>query len=311
MTFAPDIRRDRQSVRRIRSIYIRVHGWESRSCQKEDRRKMDAAEVQNQSRIFFVKLCLFINSDTVHFSLGSNEACQIMSNILKANNSDTSYLHSPKNIQDSISLKNIPPQLQPAVPSSSSSTEEKTMAMTNPIPSTLPTEAEAAVLITHLSASMECNAAAAAAADTQVQDATNATPDPSIVWRTSEEPETRLRSKSRSTPPSGNGSEQEQDGSSVAYKRVKRPNPFARLSTQPRWHNQSYMLFLALRQHPERSLPRTELIKAALAMDKKISDELNLPKVFRGKVRQLPLCLFIVWVWWKKTDKLLSIYRYV
>ncbi|KAF7727065.1 hypothetical protein EC973_008028 [Apophysomyces ossiformis] len=57
----------------------------------------------------------------------------------------------------------------------------------------------------------------------------------------------------------------------------------SRSPTQPRWHNQSYMLFLALRQHPDRCLPRTDLIKAALALDKKISEERNLPKVFRGK----------------------------
>ncbi|KAI8085759.1 uncharacterized protein B0P05DRAFT_569975 [Gilbertella persicaria] len=57
----------------------------------------------------------------------------------------------------------------------------------------------------------------------------------------------------------------------------------SRSSTQPRWHNQSYMLFLALRQHPEKSLPRRELIQAALALDKKISAELSLPKVFRGR----------------------------
>lgn len=54
---------------------------------------------------------------------------------------------------------------------------------------------------------------------------------------------------------------------------------------QPRWQTQSYMVFLALRQHPARCLPRTELIKAALEMDKKISEERGLPRVFRGKVR--------------------------
>ncbi|KAI8377628.1 uncharacterized protein BYT42DRAFT_497308 [Radiomyces spectabilis] len=56
-----------------------------------------------------------------------------------------------------------------------------------------------------------------------------------------------------------------------------------RPSTQPRWHSQSYMMFLALRQHPDRCLPRTQLIKAAIDLDKKISQERNLPKVFRGK----------------------------
>ncbi|KAI8375126.1 hypothetical protein BD560DRAFT_349868 [Blakeslea trispora] len=62
----------------------------------------------------------------------------------------------------------------------------------------------------------------------------------------------------------------------IAFKR-------SRSSAQPRWHNQSYMVFLALRQHPERSLPRRELIEAALALDRKISSELGLPKVFRGR----------------------------
>lgn len=240
---------------------------------------------------FFIKVVCSCPRTRFNLSLGSNKACQIMSNILKANNSDTGYQHSTKGLQDSISLKNIPLQSQPAMPSSSSSiTEEQNITLSNTIPNTLPTEAEAAVLITHLSASMNSIPTA------QIQDASkNSSLDLlSIAPTASEEPETRLRSKSRSTPPSGNGSEQEQDqGSPIAHKRVKRPNPFARLSTQPRWHNQSYMLFLALRQHPDRCLPRTELIKAALAMDKKISDELNLPKVFRGKVLHF-FSLFII-----------------
>ncbi|KAI9271827.1 hypothetical protein BDA99DRAFT_557039 [Phascolomyces articulosus] len=54
-------------------------------------------------------------------------------------------------------------------------------------------------------------------------------------------------------------------------------------SNTPRWHSQSYLLFLALRQHPTKSLPRTDLIKAALALDEKISKERNIPRVFRGK----------------------------
>ncbi|KAG2228039.1 hypothetical protein INT45_012063 [Circinella minor] len=54
-------------------------------------------------------------------------------------------------------------------------------------------------------------------------------------------------------------------------------------SNAPRWHSQSYLLFLALRQHPTKSLPRTDLIKAALVLDEKISKERNVPRVFRGK----------------------------
>lgn len=59
----------------------------------------------------------------------------------------------------------------------------------------------------------------------------------------------------------------------------------AKTTQHPRWHNQSYMLFLALRQHTEKSMPRGELIKKALALDRKISAELHLPKVFRGRVK--------------------------
>ncbi|KAG0173455.1 hypothetical protein DFQ28_008406 [Apophysomyces sp. BC1034] len=74
-----------------------------------------------------------------------------------------------------------------------------------------------------------------------------------------------------------------EEGRPILLETHKRTQNHGRSSTQPRWHNQSYMLFLALRQHPERCLPRTELIKAALSMDKKISEERRLPKVFRGK----------------------------
>ncbi|KAI8079504.1 uncharacterized protein B0P05DRAFT_457786, partial [Gilbertella persicaria] len=62
-------------------------------------------------------------------------------------------------------------------------------------------------------------------------------------------------------------------------KRFTRVQP----TQQPRWHNQSYMLFLALRQHHESSMARTDLIKSALTLDKKISEERSLPRVFRGK----------------------------
>lgn len=55
-------------------------------------------------------------------------------------------------------------------------------------------------------------------------------------------------------------------------------------SIQPRWYNQAYLLFLALRQHPQNSLPRIQLIEAAIELDKKIGVELQLPRVFRGKV---------------------------
>lgn len=51
----------------------------------------------------------------------------------------------------------------------------------------------------------------------------------------------------------------------------------------PRWHSQAYLLFLALKQHPAKCLPRTELIRAALELDEKISEEYKLPRLFRGK----------------------------
>ncbi|ORE08376.1 hypothetical protein BCV72DRAFT_271885 [Rhizopus microsporus var. microsporus] len=56
-----------------------------------------------------------------------------------------------------------------------------------------------------------------------------------------------------------------------------------RPTEHPRWHNQSYMLFLALRQHPDHCLPRAQLINSALELDIKISAELGLPRVFRSK----------------------------
>lgn len=205
-----------------------------------------------------------------------------MSNILRANNSDTGNQNGVKGTQEVASLKSTTLNSQNSLPSTSSISEERITASMLPDTNSLPTDTEAAVLITHLSAGMEVknDSLPSTLADTQASD-----------LPVTEETESRTRSKShRSTPSSGNGSEQETEGSFAAHKRVKRPNPFARLSTQPRWHNQSYMLFLALRQHPDRCLPRTELIKAALAMDKKISDELNLPKVFRGKVR-FGICL--------------------
>lgn len=90
-----------------------------------------------------------------------------------------------------------------------------------------------------------------------------------------EPPKTRQRTRTGS--PAGTKPTMNQ-----AHKRTQRQG--SRSSTQPRWHNQAYMLFLALRQHPDRCLSRPELIKAALALDEKISKERNLPRVFKGKV---------------------------
>ncbi|KAI7878318.1 hypothetical protein K492DRAFT_132847 [Lichtheimia hyalospora FSU 10163] len=63
----------------------------------------------------------------------------------------------------------------------------------------------------------------------------------------------------------------------------RRKKSSSRSSAQPRWHNQAYMLFLALRESPNRSLPRKQLIDGALEMDKRISRDRGLPKVFKGK----------------------------
>ncbi|OZJ02604.1 hypothetical protein BZG36_04276, partial [Bifiguratus adelaidae] len=70
--------------------------------------------------------------------------------------------------------------------------------------------------------------------------------------------------------------------SSIPIDRV----PPKKKGEQPRWHNQAYMMFLALREAPGRTLPRTQLIRAALAMDEKISRERGLPRAFRGKTPQ-------------------------
>lgn len=54
---------------------------------------------------------------------------------------------------------------------------------------------------------------------------------------------------------------------------------------RPRWYNQSYIVFLALRQ-AGKPLHRPDLIKATLALDKKLSKERSLPLLFRGKTPQ-------------------------
>ena len=49
-------------------------------------------------------------------------------------------------------------------------------------------------------------------------------------------------------------------------------------------HGQAALLALAIRQHPLKCIPRSELIKAALDLDTKISQEQNTPRLFQGKV---------------------------
>ncbi|KAJ1917738.1 hypothetical protein H4219_003050 [Mycoemilia scoparia] len=52
---------------------------------------------------------------------------------------------------------------------------------------------------------------------------------------------------------------------------------------KPRWYNQMYIMFLALRQSPDYTASRSELVRKAVELDKKISDERKLPRVFTGK----------------------------
>ncbi|KAI9003377.1 hypothetical protein DFJ74DRAFT_592742, partial [Hyaloraphidium curvatum] len=53
----------------------------------------------------------------------------------------------------------------------------------------------------------------------------------------------------------------------------------------PRWYNQAFLVFLALKQAGT-PLPRGELIKRALELDKKIGSERGLPPCFTGKTPQ-------------------------
>lgn len=52
---------------------------------------------------------------------------------------------------------------------------------------------------------------------------------------------------------------------------------------RPRWFNQSFLVFMALRQAGT-PLPRGELIRRALELDKQIGAERGLPPCFTGKV---------------------------
>ncbi|KAF9573329.1 hypothetical protein EC968_008783 [Mortierella alpina] len=62
-----------------------------------------------------------------------------------------------------------------------------------------------------------------------------------------------------------------------------RHNAPQRHKFKPRWHTQPYVMFLALRAMPGRTAARQELINATLALDRKISQERGLPRVFTGK----------------------------
>ncbi|KAF9958464.1 hypothetical protein BGZ72_000305 [Mortierella alpina] len=62
-----------------------------------------------------------------------------------------------------------------------------------------------------------------------------------------------------------------------------RHNAPQRYKFKPRWHTQPYVMFLALRAMPGRTAARQELINATLALDRKISQERGMPRVFTGK----------------------------
>lgn len=61
------------------------------------------------------------------------------------------------------------------------------------------------------------------------------------------------------------------------------PRPSRDQSSQPRWYNQMYLMFLALRQSPGYTATRRDLLKRAVELDEKISKERGLTRAFRGK----------------------------
>ncbi|KAI8064611.1 hypothetical protein BC940DRAFT_335234 [Gongronella butleri] len=63
---------------------------------------------------------------------------------------------------------------------------------------------------------------------------------------------------------------------------IRRGHP----SESPRWYTQSYLVFLALRKHPDHCMPRGQIIRAALELDLAISKERSLPRAFKGKTPQ-------------------------
>jgi len=61
---------------------------------------------------------------------------------------------------------------------------------------------------------------------------------------------------------------------------------------RPRWYNQTYLIFLVLRE-ANGPLPRSELIRRTLLLDKQYSKEMGLPTCFHGKVYIRTLIVFI------------------
>lgn len=64
--------------------------------------------------------------------------------------------------------------------------------------------------------------------------------------------------------------------------RLREKKCYSRKRERPRWYNQTFLMFLALRE-AKKPLPRGELIQRTLDLDEKYSREMGLPKCFHGK----------------------------
>lgn len=69
--------------------------------------------------------------------------------------------------------------------------------------------------------------------------------------------------------------------------RDKQTAPAVSAASPTHRHGQAALLALAIRQHPLKCIPRSDLIKTALDLDTKISQEQNTPRLFQGKVKRL------------------------
>ncbi|KAJ2723020.1 hypothetical protein GGI07_002914 [Coemansia sp. Benny D115] len=66
-------------------------------------------------------------------------------------------------------------------------------------------------------------------------------------------------------------------------KTTERPTGQPKQPLRPRWYNQMYLMFLALRQSPGYTASRSDLVRMAVELDQKISKDRGLPKAFTGK----------------------------
>ncbi|KAJ2673906.1 hypothetical protein IWW42_002036 [Coemansia sp. RSA 1085] len=65
--------------------------------------------------------------------------------------------------------------------------------------------------------------------------------------------------------------------------KLPQPRPRSPQPQRPRWYNQMYLMFLALRQSPNYTASRSELVRMAVELDARISRERGLPRAFTGK----------------------------